>query len=149
MKKAFTLVELLIVIVVIGIMAGFGAANFSKSLGKAKARDAINNLSIIHAANMMYKARNGVNCTDTAAPHTNECSDIPAINSMNGANSLNIIAGTLKYACSGTTCTACTVTACTTTGTDFKVTVNLDGAIVQGAVAPAVNNPVCTGTNCP
>jgi general secretion pathway protein G len=132
MKKAFTLVELMIVIVVIGILAGFGAANFSKSLGKAKARDAINNLTIIHAANMMYKARNGNNCTTDSV-----CATIAGINSMNGANSLNIIAGSTTYTCanSGTTCTA--------TGTNFTITANLDGAIVQGT------NPGCTGSHCP
>ncbi len=144
MKKAFTLIELLIVIVVIGIMAAFGAANFAKSLFRAKARDAINNLSIIHAANMMYKARNGVNCSNTVPPHVNECSDITGINSMNGENSLNIIAGSLFYKCGEVSgkgeCHACSSNAfpCQTSATTaMSVTVKLDEAIVQGS------NPEC------
>lgn len=132
MKKAFTLIELLIVIVTIGILAAFGTANFSKSIGKARARDAINNLSIIHAANMMYHARNGQNCTMDSV-----CTDIGEINNMNGTKSLNVIAGPSVYTCvdNGVVCTA--------TNTDFTVTVKLNDPIVQGV------NPLCSGSVCP
>ena len=128
-RKAFTLVEILIVIIIVGIIAGFGIPNFSKSIGRSKARDAINNLSIIHAANAIYKVRNN--------------SNIPSgdLTIINGKLLLNIIApsGT-QYEC-GATDGVCTVTA---DNGDFVVTAYLNNPL-------GTSNPICTSTSskCP
>jgi len=57
MKKAFTMVELIVVMVIIGIMAGFGIPNFTKSINRSRARDAILNLNVIHSSDVLYHAR--------------------------------------------------------------------------------------------
>ena len=125
--KAFTLVEILIVIIIVGIIAGFGIPNYSMSIGRAKARDAMNNLSIIHAANVIYRIRTAYNTTS---------SNVFAINQD---LLLNIIpTGSTGYSCDGTTCIATSYP----TG-DFTVTVYLDSPL-------GPTNPSCTtGAKCP
>ena len=47
-KKAFTLIELMIVIVILGIIAAFALPGFTKSIEKSYVRDARNNLMAIY-----------------------------------------------------------------------------------------------------
>jgi len=132
-KQAFTLTELLIVMIVIGIMVAWGTPQYGRTIERARARNAINNLIMIHAANLVYQARHGGNnCTADSA-----CTDLNKINGINGANSLNLIAGGVTYACAdgGTDCTG------TSDSGKFTVTVDLTSPIVQDS------NPVCDNTD--
>lgn len=54
MKRAFTIIELLIVIAIIAILAALFAPVFDKARGAAKRADCINNLSQINKAVLMY-----------------------------------------------------------------------------------------------
>lgn len=123
MRRAFTMVELIIVMVIIAVIAAFSIPNFTKTINRAKSRDAILNLNVIHASNVLYRARNGVNLT---------AANIAAINTALG---LNIIANGAAYACNGTTCTA--------TGTGFTATATLASVLSPGV------NPACAGASCP
>ena len=123
--KAFTLVELLIVIIIVSIIAAFGIPSYTKSMGRAKARDAINNLSIIHAANAIYKIRQGSNVSGDLA-------------SLNSSLQLNVISsGGTTYLCDTVTCQAVSKTA-----GDFTVTATLNQPL-------DATNPNCCGTKCP
>ena len=127
--KAFTLVELMIVVVIISIIAAFGIPNFTKTVNRAKARDAMYNLNMIHASNMLYRSRAGANL-GTAA-------NLAAVNTALG---LNINANGSTYACSsGTTCVA------TGPGSVFVATVTLGQPLDN-------SNPSCpsaTYASCP
>ena len=57
--KGFTLVELMIVVIIVGIIAGFSIPAFQKSTSKGQLRQVRANLFAISAANEVYKARNG------------------------------------------------------------------------------------------
>jgi prepilin-type N-terminal cleavage/methylation domain-containing protein len=59
-RKAFTLVELAVVIVIIGVLAAFGVPKFLQSVEKSKAAEAFNYLSAIQSAQERYLAQNGV-----------------------------------------------------------------------------------------
>ena len=58
--KGFTLVELAVVIVIIGVLAAFGVPQFLKSVERSKAAEAFNYLSAIRSAQERYLAKQGL-----------------------------------------------------------------------------------------
>lgn len=59
-RKGFTLVELAVVIVIIGVLAAFGVPRFLKSVERSKAAESFNYLSAVRDAQERYIAREGV-----------------------------------------------------------------------------------------
>lgn len=57
--KAFSLMELMVVVTIAGVVAAFAIPNYQKSVNIAAAKDAVNNLRLIAAAQQLYLARNG------------------------------------------------------------------------------------------
>jgi len=76
-RKGFTLVELAVVIVIIGVLAAFGVPRFLKSVERSKASEAFAYLAAVRAAQERYIAKEGVYAT--------KLSD------------LDIVQGSLKY----------------------------------------------------
>lgn len=72
-RKGFTLVELAVVIVIIGVLAAFGVPRFLKSVERSKASEAFAYLTAIRSAQERYIAQQGtytqdVNGMDIQAP---------------------------------------------------------------------------------
>jgi type IV pilus assembly protein PilA len=59
-RRGFTLVELAVVIVIIGVLAAFGVPQFLKSVERSKAGEAFNYLAAVRSAQERYVAQNGV-----------------------------------------------------------------------------------------
>ena len=64
-RAGFTLVELAVVIVIIGVLAAFAVPRFRASVERSKAAEAFNYLSAIQAAQERYHARQGTYAEDT------------------------------------------------------------------------------------
>ncbi len=58
MKKGFTLAELLITVVILSVLTAVAIPNFTASINRANARQAIAHLRAIRSAEKMYAARN-------------------------------------------------------------------------------------------
>src|SRR3989339_556954 len=97
-RKAFTMIEIVLVFVICGIMAGVGIPSFIKTITRTQARDARNNLIIIHTAQASYKAQNNSYLT---------AGDLAAMNNAVTGLKLNLVAtGGTVYVCAPPTCTA-------------------------------------------
>jgi prepilin-type N-terminal cleavage/methylation domain-containing protein len=64
--KGFTLVELAIVIVIIGVLASFGVPRFRDAVERSKAGEAMNYLASVRAAQERYASREGTYASDLA-----------------------------------------------------------------------------------
>ena len=56
-SRAMTLMEVLIVVILIATIAGFSIVSYRRAVLKARERDAVLNLSVIHGANQIYRAK--------------------------------------------------------------------------------------------
>jgi len=129
-QNAFTLIELMIVVIILGIIAGFGIPNFTRSQARVVERDGEYNLGTIASAMEMYKIRN-----DGVYPLG---SDIDAVDKINTELYLGIIEQNIVYSCTGL-------------GTDFTCTANPDDYTWDVEVSDTdLGDPVCAaGPACP
>jgi prepilin-type N-terminal cleavage/methylation domain-containing protein len=125
MRKAFSLMELMVVVVVVGVVAGFGIPNYQRSLNISIAKDAVSNLKLIAAAQQLYFARNGNYYPSPTATEN--------INNINDTLHLNILEQ------QGVTYT-CTYSApqCSATRGSWTYSISLPTTL-----------PVCTAGSCP
>ncbi len=131
-KRSFTMVELIVVMIVMSIIASFAVPGFTKATTVAKARDAMHNIVIIHAAQSLYRSNYGFYI------------DAADVDEVNDRLSLNIsVSDATSYACIPAGVNVCTATASTGANT-FKVTGILTDPV-------GATNPSCaTSTaNCP
>jgi len=97
--RAFTLMELMVVVIIVGVMALFAIPDYTKSVERAHRKDAEGNLLMIQAAQRVYAARHA----DTYWGPGN-------LGAINSNLELNLLANGATYNCGAGgatfTCTA-------------------------------------------
>lgn len=122
--RGFTLMELMIVVVIMGIIAAFSIPNYSKAVERSYERDGAVNLMAIYASQKIHY--NSENTYVTGKD----------IASLNSALELGLIANGMKYACNASSVNFdCTATRGNET---FVLKVNKD-----------TSNPCCAAGDCP
>ena len=71
-RKGFTLVELAVVIVIIGVLAAFGVPRFLKSVERSKASESFAYLAAVRGAQERYIAKEGFYATTISALDINQ-----------------------------------------------------------------------------
>ena len=59
-KQAFTIMELMVVVIVIGVLAAFAIPNYKLAIERAEERQMVVNMQTIIAAQKIYKAKHDV-----------------------------------------------------------------------------------------
>ena len=93
LKKAFTMMEVMVVVIILSVMASFAIPNFTRTIERTHRDDAINQLIAINSANRIYRARNG-----RYWPPDTSTYNLGQINDNLG---LNVIANGMTYTCRG------------------------------------------------
>ena len=133
LERGFTLMELMVVVIIIGVIAAFAIPNYSKSIQKAHERDMLVQLTSIHASNLLYRSYDG-KYWNTGGVDKN-------LAEINSTLSINIIANgitTYNYnSADGITYTA--------TAVWDGHTVSVTGIPVSNTINP---NPCCFSADC-
>ena len=136
-KKAFTLTEMMLTVTILAIMTAFAIPSFSKSVRKAHERDAVSQLRILHAANLMYYSNNNSYLSGAGL-------DIGTINSNLGTN---IIANGMTYSYSFTGANPFTVPAAHAVWDESGNANDFTVCIKQVEIDNT--NPCCSAGSCP
>ncbi|MCF7917036.1 MAG: prepilin-type N-terminal cleavage/methylation domain-containing protein [Candidatus Omnitrophica bacterium] len=107
MKDSFTLAELIIVVVIIGILAGIGIPRFLKAKRRTIDKEAQTNLKLIQTAERIHELEEGkyVNCSDNDNCSDKLDLDLPSSTASGGNWDYSVACG--SFACdTGFTATA-------------------------------------------
>lgn len=127
-RRAYTLMEVMIVIVLLVIMASFAIPNYVDSVNRTRVRDAVSQLTVLNAADAVYKSQANAYLAGTGL----------TIDQINTGLNINLIANDLTYSYTRSSTTAYTATA--TFGSSFTVRVN------EAAISST--NPCCSAGTC-
>ena len=135
--NAFTLTELVIVIVITGLIAAFAIPSYNKSINRTQERDAYYQLQVIQRAEEIYLAKNNTYWpfdSPTGGPYTHH-----DVDDINTALRLNIIENDVTYDCWGDGAADNSCTATSDTGT-FTILLAPDQMYIY--------NPCCSAGLC-
>ena len=107
MKKGFTLLELIVVIIIVGILATLGFAQYTRMIEKGRTTEARSNLGVLRQRELAYYQENGAYAAlgasdplDTGLPGGATCANTHYF----------------RYTCSGGNTDTCVATRCTSGG---------------------------------
>ena len=140
-NKAFTIMEILVVIIIVSVIAIFGLPNYNRSLERAYEREAIEKLKLIHAAQQLYFVGND----NTYWPPNGWIGGTTATK-ININLHLELMESGMIYACTVTGNNA-TFSCAADRGPTAVFTVSVDQTILSDTAG--IENPCCGAGACP
>lgn len=140
-KKGFTLMEIIVVMVIIGILAAISVPIYTTIVVQGSAKAAQNNLITIYNAQKNYYFSNGAYCTSA----NGVCN---SLNSINTTLALNLIDNNFTYTCNNAAGFICTAT--NNSDSRLVLTLSNNPIVLPGGTPPL--NPSCAtdiSTYCP
>ncbi len=126
-RDGFTLMELIIVVVIVGILASLGIPSYLNMKEQALDKEAVSSLKLLRAANRYYRSKFGV-----YYPNGSTTSSLPQIN----ANlSLDLRSNNWVFSVAG--------------GGSFSANASRAGGNRSWAIGATPADPVCSGSPCP
>lgn len=129
-KRAFTVMELMTVVVIVGVIAAFAIPKLTLTMNRSHEQDAVTQLTAIHAANKLYRAQNGAYWPPNGTSYT--------LAQLNTALGLSTMANGLTYTCTGSNGTTFT---CRTTSPSGSFMATVTQAALSAGTNPVVVNP--------
>src|SRR3989338_2558675 len=120
-NHAFTLTEILVVVVLLGVIAAFAIPNYAKSQRTAMEADAVRQLKIIYAANQIYFSKQNY--------YYSGCDVDTSIDDLNNGLGINLIENDLVYTYCQTSSTVYVATAEKPGDGGFTVTLSGDSPL--------------------
>jgi prepilin-type N-terminal cleavage/methylation domain-containing protein len=138
-KKGFSIMELIIVVVIIGVLASFAIPKYTRTVERSIMNDAVVQLQSIHSALLIENAQRG---QGTYLDSSAECGGSCNLSQLNTELNINITANGMTYSYLRTATNTYNVTAVRTGGSSvFTLT------LTQSPLS-STNNPICSGS-CP
>jgi prepilin-type N-terminal cleavage/methylation domain-containing protein len=126
-QKAFTLVEIIVTAIIVGLLGMMALPNFMKTMNRSYAQDALHSLVAIYSGEQNYSQNHGDNyCYSSTTPACDSLSHINTALDLNIASS-----GDMTYSCDNVTKTCSAVAAAGSKAggaTGFTMKVSLDPA---------------------
>jgi type II secretory pathway pseudopilin PulG len=131
-RKAFTLMELIVIMIIIGVLTGIMVPNYMRAREKTMDKQALVILPLIRAAERNYKIEHGAYYPDAG-------SIVTSVSDINGNLSLDLVDdNSWQYVLSSDDQTSFTAT----------MDRNKGGYGRQWSITESTSTPVCSG-NCP
>ncbi len=143
--SAFTLTEMMVVVLIISVMAAFAVPNYTRTVERAHSKDAATELTTIWAANQVYKAQNG-KYWPTTGQRPPVAGD-PDITQINTNLHLSIVANGMTYLCGGDAAGANFTCTASRTYQSTTYTLTVDQNPITAPPVTTTSNPKCA--SCP
>jgi len=139
-QNAFTLIELMTVVIILGIIAGFGIPGYQKTRGRVIEKEGAHSLAVIASAMEMFRLRN------PGYPDPPGGANLD-VNDINTTLSLGIIEQNINYTCAddddNTTFT------CTADPDDYTWELNISETNDGNPRCSIATCPTCVAGGCP
>ena len=130
-NAAFTLTEILIVVIIISIIAGFGLPNYYKNYERSLLKSAISQLKAIERAQKMYHQRNGYFFPDNGTETD--------IEDINDGLKVHLASTAFTYECSDTD----------NDNDKYTCSATRDGSTYVAQVTESASPTCVSGASCP